>query len=327
MTDVARLEVSDDYDPEAFAAMIHEAEQREAIMLAAGNSFVDWSTFWDRDRRSADWCYPDVLARGRGHAFYAGHKVGKSLFLLSICASIATGRDPNVVVYLDYEMGEDDLYERLDEMGYGPNSDLSRLRYALLPSLPPLDSPEGARELDVILDKVMGDFPDHHLVVIIDTTGRAVAGDENSADTIRAFYRWTGLGLKQRGATWARLDHAGKDGTKGQRGTSAKGDDVDVIWRLTRNDNGLELRRDNARMSWVPEVVSFHQADDPLRFVPVVGAWPAGTAEAAGLLDVLGLDVNASGSTATAALKANSTPRRKAVVLAALRYRRDKAQK
>ncbi len=76
--------------------------------------------------------------------------------------------------------------------------------------MPALDLPEGGRALGDLLDAVQVEYPDHHPVVIIDTTGRAVQGDENSADTIRSFYRWTGLGLKQRGATWARLDHAGQ---------------------------------------------------------------------------------------------------------------------
>ena len=38
------------------------------------------------------------------------------------------------------------------------------------------------------------------------------------------------------------------------------------------------------------------------------------------------LDLNASGSAAIAALKANGTPRRKTIVLAALRHRREGAQ-
>lgn len=285
-------------------------------------SFVDWGTFWDRDRNDADWVFADVLARGRGHSLYAGHKTGKSLLMLHIAAVVAQ-QAGNVVVYLDYEMTEDDLHERLVDMGYGPHSDLSRLRYALLPSLPALDLPEGGRALGDLLDAVQVEYPDHHPVVIIDTTGRAVQGDENSADTIRSFYRWTGLGLKQRGATWARLDHAGKDSTKGQRGSSAKGDDVDVVWRVERTDEGLNLRRDATRMSWVPERVMFHRSEDPLRYTQVVAAWPAGTGDCAADLDRLGLPLDTTSTAALAALREAGVPRRKAVVLAALRHRKE----
>lgn len=313
--------MSDHDDAEHGASLDYLIAQEPAF---TPTRFVDWSTFWRRDRVADDWTFDDVLARGRGHALYASHKTGKSLLMLYIAAVVAK-RPGNVVVYLDYEMGEDDLHERLVDMGYGPADDLSRLRYALLPSLPPLDTPEGARALDELLDIVQGQHPGEHLTVILDTTGRAVQGDEDKADTIRSFYGWTGIGLKRRGATWARLDHAGKDASKGQRGTSAKGDDVDVVWRVVRDDTGLTLRRDASRMSWVPERVAFLRLDEPLRYVRAVVAWPAGTAECAADLTALAVPIDASSTTAIAALRDANKARRKAVVLAALKYRKEAA--
>jgi hypothetical protein len=55
-----------------------------------------------------------------------------------------------------------------------------------------------------------------------------------------------------------RTDHAGKDGGKkqGQRGSSAKNDDVDIVYRLDKSDDGLTLKRTHTRISWVPETVS-----------------------------------------------------------------------
>ena len=44
--------------------------------------FVDWGDFWGKDRTAPEWLYEDVLARGRGHAIYAKHGTGKSLFAL-----------------------------------------------------------------------------------------------------------------------------------------------------------------------------------------------------------------------------------------------------
>src|SRR5215207_7410755 len=67
---------------------------------------------------------------------------------------------------------------------------------------------------------------------------RAVAGEENSADTLRNFNRHTGSLLKRHGNTWWRADHSGKDPTKGARGTSAKNDDVDIVWQLNRTESG-----------------------------------------------------------------------------------------
>ena len=56
-------------------------------------------------------------------------------------------------------------------------------------------------------------------LVVIDTLIRTVSGEENSADTIKNFYTHTGMALKAAGIALLRIDHAGKDLTRGQRGT------------------------------------------------------------------------------------------------------------
>ena len=62
----------------------------------AAPAFLDWPASWEREHSEAEWVYPDVLARGRGHALYASHKLGKSLLMLSIAAQLATGEEPVV---------------------------------------------------------------------------------------------------------------------------------------------------------------------------------------------------------------------------------------
>ena len=82
-----------------------------------------------------------------------------------------------MVVYCDYEMTQADVVERLYDMGYGPDSDLSRLCYALLPDLV-LDTPDGGKALMKLVDGVQQQWPEHHLVVVVDTISRAVVGGE-----------------------------------------------------------------------------------------------------------------------------------------------------
>lgn len=222
---------------------------------------IDWHKFWSEDHTDEDWLAYPLIPRGRAISLYAPAKAGKSSIVLSVAAAVATGSkvlgtrkaDPASVLYLDYEMTQADLYERLTELGYSQEDDLSNLHYALLPSLPPLDTVEGAR---AVVDLV------HHTkaeLVIVDTFGRAVAGDEDSADTVRAFYRHTGLTLKSLGVTYLRTDHSGKDSTRGVRGSSAKNDDIDVQWRLTRTDtnkgSGVTLDRTHSRVAWIPETI------------------------------------------------------------------------
>lgn len=322
------LEENRRYDADELIAIADEVAARDAALAddhADGNGpFIDWSTFWDRDRDVAVWLFEPVLARGRGHALYASHKTGKSLLMLWVGAQLATGPDPVVVIYLDFEMTEDDVYERLSDMGYGPDVNLDRLRYATLPSLPPLDTAAGGEALCQLVDAEQARWPDHHLVVLIDTMARAVSGDEDRADTYRSFYAHTGIKLKRRGVTWGRLDHAGKDLARGQRGSSAKGDDVDVVWEVTRSDDGLLLKRKASRMGWVPERVALRQHDAPLRFGTQPRAWPAGTKELADLLDSLGVAPELGERVAGATLRASGHQASQNVLRAAIRYRRER---
>ena len=76
------------------------------------------------------------------------------------------------------------------------------------PQPPPLNTQEGANSLKKLVELTKAE------VVIIDTTGRAIDGEENSADSYREFARTTGLTLKRLGVACVRTDHAGKDGGK-----------------------------------------------------------------------------------------------------------------
>lgn len=287
-------------------------------------SLIDWPTFWSTESRGDDWLLEPVLPRGRSVAIYAAAKRGKSLILLDLLARLATGRrvldrpagEPVKAAYLDLEMTEDDLRERLEDMGYGPGDDLSNLYYYLLPSLPPLDSIEGG-------DALLSIAEEHRPAVIaIDTLSRVLAGEENASDTLRNFYTHTSLPLKAMGITLVRLDHAGKDLERGQRGTSAKADDVDLVWQLSATEDGVRLKATHRRQAWVPEVVDLVRLSDPLRHERAAQAWPSGTAELARSLAAMGLSHHESTRAVQAALRAAGSPARRELIVAAQRWRR-----
>jgi hypothetical protein len=306
-----------------------ELVDRESLndsLVVDPDILLDWDAFWNNDRGEAEWLAEPVIPAKRSVALFAPGGDGKSLFVLWLAAGLATGKrllappcDPINVLYLDYEMTEDDLAERLENMGYGPDSDLSHLHYALLPSLPGLDQPEGGKVVVELARKVDAQL------VIIDTFGRAVHGDENDADTVRAWYRWTGLNLKAEGRAFVRIDHAGKDLDKGQRGTSAKNDDVDVVWRWTKQDGGaFKLVAKKRRMGWVPESIDLTKNEYPVSYSILGGhTYPPGTRELAATLDALGVPVSASRRIAADALKAAGKGSRNALIGSALRWRKD----
>ena len=51
-----------------------------------------------------------------------------------------------------------------------------------------------------------------------------------------------------------RIDHAGKDLKKGARGTSAKNDDVDLVWQMTRIGDNVKLHATKKRHTWIKDI-------------------------------------------------------------------------
>ncbi|HEY7823971.1 MAG TPA: hypothetical protein VIG24_14100, partial [Acidimicrobiia bacterium] len=115
---------------------------------------------------------------------------------------------------------------------------------------------------------------------------------ENNADTVRAFYRHTGYLLKQDGVASVRIDHAGKDLEKGQRGSSAKNDDVDIVWQMVRHGGSqFRLKTRKSRMGWVPQQVTLTMSDGPICYrLSTDGPPDARVAETLDLLHDLEVD-------------------------------------
>ncbi len=224
------------------------------------------------------------------------------------------------MLYLDYEMSSADLWERLTELGYDQHSNLQRLHYALFPSLPALDTAEGGQYLYDLAKRL------HVDAVVVDTIGRAIEGEENSADTIRAFYRHTAQPLKAAGISVLRTDHAGKNADKGQRGTSAKNDDVDIVYRLQRNQNGVTLNRTHSRITWAPDNVNidYTENDDGTTTIQlaVTPVFPDGTAQIAELMDELEIPLDLSTRQTQDIMKQHGHAYRRQNIVNAVKMRR-----
>ena len=156
---------------------------------------------------------------------------------------------------------------------------------------------------------------------------RVVDGDENSSDTYRDFYRHTGMRLKAANVALWRLDNAGKDAAKGQRGSSAKVDDVDVVWFLERSKDGeITLTCTHSRLRWVRPKLIFRLESDPelLRHVLTPHEYAAGSLECIHALDELEVPVDATLATAIAVLRQHGQGRRREIVSDAMRYRKQR---
>lgn len=288
---------------------------------------LEWSSVWAAETSVEEWIVRPIVPAHRQVAIYSPAKVGKSLLALDVAASTATGRptlgrpvgEPRGVVYLDFEMTLADVRERLVDLGYGPSDDLSRLAYYQLPLLPPLDTPRGGETLEELLVEHQAEL------VVLDTMARVVDGDENDSGTYRDFYANCGVRLKRLGVSLVRLDHAGKDPTRGQRGSSSKADDVDVVFRLSVTGDRVVLTRTHSRVPWVPAEVALRRETEPLlRHVLEDAGEPSGVDETVRLLEELEVALDATLTAAEAALRDAGVGRRRQLIAAALRTRRER---
>ena len=219
--------------------------------VAVHLNIVDWESAF-ADESEEVWLVPGIICDERSHAVYADAGLGKSLFVLEICAALASGKsalglpplEPITILYFDHENTiKGDVVPRLRNMGYGA-SDLGNLVYSSFPEMDPLDTAKGGRQLVEILDRV------NPRLVVIDTVSRTISGDENSNSTWLEFYSHAGKVLKSRGIAYIRIDHTGKNAEAGMRGGSAKKGDVDLIWSLTAKnaDNRFGLVCEKSRV-------------------------------------------------------------------------------
>ena len=237
-------------DAEALTVSRNLADMSESD-LSEFLGLIDWSTLWETDFIER-WFIPNFICEGRAHSYYAQSGLGKSLLMQEIAVCLAAGKSalgfppqaPIRVLYIDNEnTPEGDVKPRIKAMGYDP-SHLENLKYLSFPDITPLNTKSGGEMFKYILDKFQPQL------VFLDTFSRFLDGDENLSITAQKFYQWTGREMKKRGIAYVRIDHMGKDSTKAARGTSAKRDDVDLIWLMKEIEPKIrfELINEKARV-------------------------------------------------------------------------------
>lgn len=284
---------------------------------------IDWGALW-ADPGVLEWLCEPVLPAGRLVALYSPPKVGKSLLALEMSLAISRGTrllgvqcKQVTVMYLDYENAELDIRDRLQAMGAGLG-DLGNLRYFPFPDLPKLDTPAGGMALLALAHEYSAGL------VVIDTISRAIAGEENEASTWNRLYQCTLQHLKAAGIAVLRLDHTGKDEGRGQRGSSAKSSDVDLVWRLeemARGDTYL-LRCEAHRIQMRETLLHIERRNNPLgHWIDTRSIGDAQKATVLRVLDEAELPTDAGRDRARAVLKKAGVKIRDATLSAILRER------
>lgn len=241
---------------------------------SVGNRFprLDLDRLISEPPPPAEYLMWPLVERGRISSLYSPAKAGKSLTMLEWCALAAAGfpilggpaREPVRILYLDFENSEADLHERLHALGYGdtPPGTLDNLAYVSFPPIAPLDTAAGGLELQALVDYYAPEL------VVIDTLSRIIAGEENSADTFAALYRYSMQPLKAQKISVVRLDHSGHEADRA-RGSSAKTSDIDSSWSLTYDEHQDQrtLKRTHSRTGHGPTRLVLDVEAEPLRHV------------------------------------------------------------
>jgi hypothetical protein len=252
-------------EDERFEAAEKKKSQGAQLETLYGQSRINWGDLLNSEPVEPDWlCYP-FIERGASIAIVSEAKAGKSLLTLEIAANLAAGKsvlgNPAKkvrVLYVDMENGKGDIKERLHAFGLMAE-DLEDLIYLSFPSLPFLNTRQGGEHL-----LALATFHEVELV-IIDTLSRVVEGDENESSTYHSLYNYCFVQLKALNISVLRLDHTGKDLTKGARGSSAKNSDIDTSWSLKAQGDLVTMTRTHSRSNNGAELVMMQRIDEPLR--------------------------------------------------------------
>jgi hypothetical protein len=235
-------------------------------------SILQWQPLFDTDFDNVRLLPGQLLAPGEQIALVGDGKAGKSLFAQEWTWRMATARaflgdTPQAairILYLDAENGRPQIQTRFRSFGADPD-DMGTLVYASFPPIRPLDTPGGGQDLLALAQATGAEL------VVIDTVSRFIQGAENDADTWLGLYRHTLIPLKAAGVASVRLDHFGKDATKGARGNSAKTQDVDHVWELSAQGGGiLSLKRTHTRTGIGPDSFTLirHARKNGTQWVP-----------------------------------------------------------
>jgi hypothetical protein len=286
---------------------------------------IDWAELWADEDEDREELIPGVWTAGALGTIYSGPGIGKSLIGLEWSACLAEGLpilgepvQARTVLYIDHENDRRLLRERLESLGF-QGVILERLHYSLLGEWPALDTAEGGKRLVAVVQLLEAEL------VVLDTTARVIAGEENVADTFHALYRHTLRPLKALGVAVMRLDHTGKDTGKGERGSSAKRGDVDLAYHLYQTEVGVALKREKNRLHLdSPDLLSMRRESNPLRHVPELAdaAREARIVHLIAVLDSLGVPTDAGRDRCRAALSTAGETAKTALLEAVVRRRK-----
>ncbi len=186
-------------------------------------------------------------------AMYGTPKSGKTFLALDLGLSVASGVDwhgrrvkQQRVLYLAGEGGRG-LIRRAKAWSVARGVSLDELNnFHMIPRAVALDDPAQLRELIEAIEELTRDAAPLGLL-IADTVSRCMAGDENATVDMSRFVRACDELHRVTGATIMLVHHAGKDQSRGMRGSNVLLAGVDLELRVKREGDVTVLEATAAR--------------------------------------------------------------------------------
>lgn len=236
----------------------------ESTVAGSQLKIVNWDSFFEAEYDHAEWEVEPIMLTGRMTNFHAPAGEGKSEMALYFVARSVVEKGRRIL-WLDREMNEGDVQERLEAMGFR-GKDLSGLLYSFYPIMPPLDTPEGGEILarEAAVHRADG--------IVLDSLSKFLEGDENDNETHTRMWNNTTLRLREQGTALTVIDHTGKDTEREARGGAAKKDNSDLYMRLKRNNLGTEIKVSKKRHSWIADRYTLQRTTNPTIAYEIVGS-------------------------------------------------------
>lgn len=169
----------------------------------------------------------DVLGLGAASTVYGAPNAGKTFAVMDMAWHIATGRKwcnkrvvQGAVLYLALEggFGIDNRIAALKEH-YGDQD--SQIPFAIVKSTLELSTKTDAKELLKLIQQLEDETGHPLRLIVVDTFARAWTGDENSATEVGKVIKTVDYLREKTKAHVLNVHHAGKDKSKGARGSNA----------------------------------------------------------------------------------------------------------
>lgn len=170
---------------------------------------------------------------------YGRAKAGKSFLALQIADCIGQGR-PFVgvptrqgrVLYMQFELGQEALQGRMQATGHSYHNVYVGTTFAMK-----LDKSQGQTRLEVAINDIRPD------VVILDPMYKVLSGDENISHDVALVFDFLDTLSQSYKTSFVIMHHAGRDLSRGARGSTTFTDWVDTELELKKvSNNGQPLR-------------------------------------------------------------------------------------